>query len=63
MYMIVDKTDKCFTSLIAFYRAEDLPRFIEEWRRRYPGQAGAIQAWLDIATADGAYKAVEGEIS
>ncbi|GAH91860.1 unnamed protein product, partial [marine sediment metagenome] len=30
MYMIVDKTDKCFTSLIAFYRAEDLPGFIKE---------------------------------
>ncbi|MBA7539503.1 hypothetical protein ES705_31782 [subsurface metagenome] len=49
--------------LLEFYRADDLPGFIKEWRRRYPGQSGAVQAWLDIAIADGAYKAVDGEIS
>ncbi len=47
--------------LIELYRADDLPGFIEAWRRQNPGQSGAVQAWLDIAIADGAYTAVEGE--
>lgn len=42
-------------SLIELYKAEDLPGFIKEWRRLNPGKSGAVQAWLDIAIADGAY--------
>ncbi|MBA7670663.1 hypothetical protein ES703_78809 [subsurface metagenome] len=41
--------------LIELYKAEDLPGFIKEWRRQNPGQSGAVQAWLNIAIADGAY--------
>jgi len=45
--------------LLELYRADDLPGFIEEWRRLNPGRSGAVQAWVDIATADGAYRDVE----
>jgi len=47
--------------LLEFYRADDLSGFIEAWRRQNPGRSGAVQAWLNIAIADGAYTAVEGE--
>ncbi|MBA7542484.1 hypothetical protein ES705_34805 [subsurface metagenome] len=42
--------------LLDIYRADDLPGFIKEWRRLNPGQSGAVQVWVDIAIADGAYE-------
>ena len=42
--------------LLELYRADDLPGFIKEWRRLNPGQSGAVQVWVDIAIADGAYE-------
>ncbi|GAI00936.1 unnamed protein product [marine sediment metagenome] len=48
-------------SLLELYRADDLPGFIEEWRRLNPGRSGAVQVWVDIAIADGAYADVEEE--
>ena len=43
-------------SLLELYRADDLPGFIKEWRRLSPGKSGAVQAWVDMAIADGAYE-------
>ena len=49
------------TSLLEFYRADDLPGFIKEWIRRNPGKSGAVQAWFNIAVKDGAYDVEEAE--
>ena len=42
-------------SLLEFYKAEDLPGFIKEWRRLNPGKSGAIQLWFNLAIEVGAY--------
>lgn len=47
------------SSLIEFYRQDDLPGFIKEWQRLNPSRAGAVQVWLNIAIADGAYDVEE----
>ncbi|GAG82796.1 unnamed protein product [marine sediment metagenome] len=42
-------------TLIDLYRDDNLHGFISEWRRLNPRRSGAVQAWIDIAIADGAY--------
>ena len=49
-------------NLLEFYRDEDLPGFISEWRRLNPGKSGAVQAWLNIALSDGAYDVEEVDL-
>ncbi|GAI48331.1 unnamed protein product [marine sediment metagenome] len=46
---------KALPALLDFYKRDDLPGFIKEWRRLNPGRSGAVQAWIDIAIANGAY--------
>ena len=41
--------------LLDCFKRDDLPGFIKEWRRLNPGKSGAVQAWYDMAVADGAY--------
>jgi len=43
------------SQILELYKADDLPGFIKEWRRLNPGKSGAVQVWLNIAIADGAY--------
>jgi len=43
-------------TLLRFYRADDLPGFIKEWRRQNPGRSGAIQTWFDLSLRAGAYE-------
>jgi len=50
-------------SLLVFYRRDDLPGFIKEWRRLNPDRSGAVQVWLNIAIADGAYDIGKEEVS
>ena len=44
------------SQLLAFYRSDDLPGFIKEWRRLNPGRSGAVQVWFNLALQDGAYE-------
>ena len=50
-----DKLGHVPPRLIEFYRRDDLPGFIKEWRRIHGTKPGAVQFWFDIAVADGAY--------
>ena len=43
-------------SLLEFYKADDLPGFISEWRRQNPGRSGAVQAWFNLSLRAGAYE-------
>ena len=46
-------------SLLDFYRADDLPGFISEWRRQNPHKSGAVQAWFTLSLRAGAYDIAE----
>jgi len=43
------------SKLIEFFKLDDFPGFIKEWRRQNPGKYGASQCWFDMALRAGVY--------